>query len=201
MSDKAAENAKPNSEEGESEGGLLPAILAGAGILAVVALLVFGPSSSDDDVDPEVVENGGAAAGAQGRGGAAGRGGVQAREVDDPARRTRGGAKLNPQIKLPPMGMAPEIPAPQPDPPPDASTEEKIDWYERKLDEAIRMRESRKKFAERLPKMRERIEQSDNPEEQLAAFESRKKQVEENYAKARARVEELETKLAELRGM
>lgn len=205
MSAKTPEGTKTNSgtaQPEEKEGGLLPAILAGAGILAVVGLLVFGPSGKDDEDDSAKSADAAGAVAARGaKGAAASRGGIAAREVDDPARRAdRSRGKLNPAVKLPPMGMAPEVPAQSDEPPDFASVEEEIAWYERKLDEAERMLDYRKKFAERLPQVREKLEKGDNPEQQLAAFESRKKQVEENYEKAQARVEEIEAKLSELKG-
>ena len=49
-------------------------------------------------------------------------------------------------------------------------------------------------------KVKERIEAGPNPEEGLESFEGRKKIVEDNYASAQKDVEEIEAKLAELRG-
>jgi hypothetical protein len=125
-------------------------------------------------------------------------GGVPARAYDDPSR-PPGKPQINPAVKLPAVGMAPSVP-PKEEPPAFANRQEEIAWYERKLEQAIKARDSREKFAERLPQIRKRIEQSDNPKEGLAAFEGRKKIVEDNFTKAKAKVEEIEQKLRELRG-
>jgi hypothetical protein len=201
MSTKADEDGNPKAEatSEEKEGSLFPAILAGAGILAVVAVLALWPSGDDakDRASDAAGANGGAAGAAGAVGGVAGKGGVQARAADKASDNRSPEPKVNPAIKLPAVGMAPGVPPPE-KPPEFNDRAEEIAWYERKLEAAKQMRDSRKKFAERLPQVRERIEQSDNPDAQLAAFESRKKIVEENYAKAQKRVEELEQKLADL---
>ena len=202
MSTKADEDRNPTAEGAseEKEGGLFPAILAGAGILAIVGVLAFYPDGDDASGSGSGAggANGGASAAGAAAGLAAGRGGVQPREADKANANRAVEARVNPAIKLPAPGMAPSVPPPE-EPPMFTTREEEIAWYERKLETAIQMRESRKKFADRLPKVRERIERSDNPDAQLEAFESRKKIVEQNYEKAQQRVEELEQKLADLR--
>jgi hypothetical protein len=201
MSDKATEDANPTASESR-EGGLLPAMLAGAGILIVVALLVLWPSGDDGGSGPESLAGSaqGAAGAAGGGNGAGGRGGVQARDFDEASRQSPA-PRMNPAVRLPPQGagMAPGMPPKSDDPPEFASRQDEITWYEERLARAIQMRDSRQKFVERLPKIRERIEEGDNPEEGLKAFEGRKKIVEDNFAKAQARVDELEAKLAGLR--
>ena len=179
---------------------MLPVVIGGAAILAVFALIAFWPGKS-----PTSGTEGGkktAAAGVdgelEGRGG--GKGGVQAREYDEPSAPERPGRR-NPAVRLPNVGMAPEAPAAKDDTPPVfASKAEEIAWYERKLAQAQDVLEARQKFAERLPKVKEKIEQAPNAEKQLEAFEQRKKIVEDNYAKAQADVAELEKKLTDLRG-
>jgi hypothetical protein len=111
--------------------------------------------------------------------------------------------KINPAVRLPAGGMAPQgIPQKDDKPPEGASEEELIAWYEKKLEIAKRMLEQREKFKSRLPTMRERIESSNHPDrdKQLEAFEGRKKIVEENYESAKKKVEEYEAVLAEMRG-
>lgn len=185
----------------EDEPSFLPTVLAGAGILAVAALLIFWPSddAADRDGAGRSGQAGAAASDRNGKGGAGGAAGVGAREADAPT--TRPSRRRNPAIKLPETaGMAPVIPDPVPkDPPETATTEEKIAFYEKRLDQALHVRDNRKKFAERLPKVKERIEASPNPEASLKTYEQRKKIVEDNYAKAQQEVEDIEAKLAALR--
>ena len=185
----------------DEEQSVLPTVLAGAGILAVAALLIFWPSDDEakagaggaKDKAGQVADGGGANAAA------ARAAGVGAREVDAPT--TPNSRHRNPAIKLPPnVGMSPGMPEPAPkDPPADATTDEKIAFYEKRLEQAIRVRENRQKFKERLPSVRERIENGPNAAQQLETFEQRKKIVEDNYDKAVAEVEDIERKLAELR--
>lgn len=191
--------AATTSEEGNKS--MLPVLIGGAAILAVFALIAFWPgksSTSGSDGDKKA-----AAAGQdgdrQGKGGA-GQGGVQARDYDEPSAPERPGRR-NPAVRLPNVGMSPEAPAPKDDTPPVfASKAEEIAWYERRLEQANEVLSARQKFAERLPKVKEKIEQAPNSEQQLQAFEQRKKIVEDNYAKAQADVADIEKKLAQLRG-
>lgn len=197
--DKASE--KPKDEEQS----LLPTVLAFAGILVVAGVLIFWPS---DDKGDEGGEDKAAAAAADGKGkggaggGPAGQaGGVGARQVDA-ATTPEGRAARNPAIKMPPTarGMAPMPEAMPKDPPADAPVADKIAFYEKRLEQAERLVETRKKFVDRLPDVKARVETGPNPEEGLKAFEKRKAIVEDNYAKAQADVADLEKKLAELRG-
>jgi hypothetical protein len=201
MSTKASEDTNPNSsgDAEDKEGGLMPAIVAGAGILAVVAVLALWPSGDDKAAagDNAARASADGAAGAGARAAGAKRGGVQPRDADAADRGVKYG-KVNPAVKLPAVGIAPGVPPPE-EPPDFKNKEQEIAWYEKKLDQAMELRETRKKNVDHLPKVRERIEASDNPQEELATFESREKIVEENYAKAQERVEEIEAKLAELR--
>lgn len=166
--------------------------------MVVAALLIFD-FGDDEETQGDKSANAARAGEAEGGGGGAGanKGGVQSRPYD-PAEGPK--SRLNPAIKLPNVGMAP-APPPTPEEPPEFSnTAEEIAWYEKKLAGAIKIRDARKKFVERLPKVKERIEAGPNPEEGLASFEGRKKIVEDNYASAQKDVEEIEAKLAELRG-
>lgn len=180
---------------------MLPVVIGGAVILLVFALIAFWPGKSPDR-ESEAAKKA-AAANAESdrasRSGGGGKGGVQARDYDEPSAPARPG-KRNPAVRLPNVGMAPEAPAPKDDTPPVfASKSEEIAWYERKLVQAQEVLDARQKFAERLPKVRAKIEQAPNAEQQLQAFEQRKKIVEDNYAKAQADVAEIEKKLAQLR--
>jgi hypothetical protein len=175
-----------------------PILGVGAGILALAALIAFWPSDGDKSrkrgKQGELVE-----AGAGSAGGPGGKGGVQAREFDEAkgARESR----RNPAVRLPEgMGVSPQG-APQPEAPPNFETkEQEIAWYEKRLEKAIKARDDRKKFAERLPGVKERIEQSPNfSPEQLEAFKKRETVVKDNLTKAEAEVEKIEKKLAELR--
>ncbi len=210
MSTKAGKDENPNGSgpgNAESEGGLVPAILAGAGILAVVGLLVFWPSDDDGatnaDKDGKVATDGnGGKRAAAGRGGAAARGGggVGERSVDDAtpsATASRG--KVNPKLLPKRVGMAPGMPTEEP-PPKFNNVEDEIAWYEAKLTRAEGDVMAREKNVARLAKTKQRAEDSPDPGPALAKYEQDKKIVESNLAKAKAKVEEFETKLAELRG-
>lgn len=196
--DKTPETAK------DEDSSLLPTVLAGAGILVVAALLIFWPSGEDE---AEGKGAGKAAAAAEGKGeagegGPAGRAaGVGARAIDAPTT-PEGRSTRNPAIKMPAggRGMAPVPEAVPKDPPAEASTADKIAFYEKRLEQAIRVRDTRQKFVERLPDVKARVESSPNPDEGMKAFEKRKTIVEDNYTKAQADVAEIEKKLAELRG-
>jgi len=190
--------------QSEEEQSFLPTVLVGAGILAVAALLIFWPSDDaarGGNGAGAAGNEAGAAAGAN-AGGPRGRAaGVGSRPVDA-ATRPEAAGRRNPAIKLPAgaHGMAP-VPEPQPkDPPATATVDEKIAFYEKRLVQAERMLDNRKKFAERLTARQARIESAPDSDERLKEFEKRKAIVEDNYEKAKSDVEEIEGKLAELRG-
>lgn len=212
MSDKAGKDNNPNASgqgDDSSEGGLVPAILAGAGILAVVGLLVFWPSGDDDakaskDKDGKVADG-------RGKGSrtnkankkthdALGAGGVAARAVDDA---TPGSAavagKVNPRMLPKSVGMAPGLPTEEP-PPKFKNVQDEIAWYETKLDTASAQVKARQKNAARLAKMKEKAEDSPDPGTAIARYEKSKKIVEDNLTKAEAKVATIEKKLVELRG-
>lgn len=197
----AAPSAAPAAKKEEDQ-SVLPTVLAGAGILAVAALLIFWPSGDDskgagkdDAAAAGQADGGGAAGGAGGRAA-----GVGARPVD--AATTPESTRRNPALQMPAAGrgMAPVPEALPKDPPATATPDEKIAFYEKRLEQAERVLETRKKFVDRLPTVQARVEQSKNPEEGMKAFEKRKQIVEDNYAKAQRDVQDIEGKLAELRG-
>ena len=201
--ERASTSAEPTRTTAPTEArkSMMPVVIGGAAILAVFALIAFWPGKSTTRGTDDARKAAGAGVDGDREGrGAGGKGGVQARDYDEPSAPDRPG-KRNPAVRLPNVGMAPEAPAPKDDTPPVfASKAEEIAWYERKLAQAQEVLEARQKFAERLPKVKEKIEQSPNAEQQLQAFEQRKKIVEDNYAKAQADVAELEKKLSGLRG-
>ncbi len=193
----------PPAEQDEEQ-SVLPTVLAGAGILAVAALLIFWPS--DDDAGKAGAGGGKANAAASAKGGGAdgprGRAAGVGARPSDAATTPPGSSNRNPAIKFPSGGggMAPMPEVTPKDPPPDASTGDKIAFYEKRLETALRVQDSRKKFTERLAGLKERIEASPNPEQGMRTYERRKEIVEENYDKAKKDVADIEAKLAELRG-
>jgi len=198
QSDRAkGEHANDADEEG---GGLLPAIVVGAGILLVAALLIFDFGGSDKAEGKDGASSAQADGSAKGgRNGRAGKGGVESRPYD--AAKNNPESRINPKVRLANVGMAPQTTAPPPEKPPVFNNkEEEIAWLEKKLASAEQARDSRKLNVKRLADVKARIESGPNPTEQLKDFEGRKKIVENNYDKAVEKVEELEAKIAELRG-
>lgn len=200
MTSQSDAKPSPSGEDEEESGGLLPAIVVGAGILVVAALLIFDFGDSDDAQDGKTASS--ARDGSHGNGAVADgkghKGGIQSRPYD--AAKGRKGGRINPAV-LPKLGGMSTQAAPEPQKPPTfANTAEEIAWIEKKLVGAKRMRDDRKKFVERLPKVRARIEAGADPEKGLKSFDGRKKIVEDNYDKAVKKVEELEDRLTELRG-
>ena len=210
MSTKAGKDNNPNASgpgDESSEGGLVPAILAGAGILAVVGLLVFWPSGEDDakgskKKDGAVADGRGKASrtnGGKKKPDARGAGGVAARTVDDATPGGSASGKVNSRMLPKSVGMAPGLPEEEP-PPKFKNVQDEIAWYETKLDTASTQVDARRKNAERLKKMKEKAEESPDPGTALARYEKSKKIVEDNLARAEAKVATIEKKLAELRG-
>lgn len=210
MSTKAGKDNNPNTTgpgDESSEGGLVPAILAGAGILAVVGLLVFWPSGDDDAKDSKKKDDAvadGRGKGSRTNGGkkkpdARGAGGVAARAVDDATPGGSASGKVNPRMLPKSVGMAPGLPEEEP-PPKFKNVEDEIAWYETKLDTANTQVDARRKNVARLTKMKEKAEDSPDPSTAMARYEKSKKIVEDNLRKAEAKVAKIEKKLAELRG-
>lgn len=182
-------------------------VVAGIGVLAaIIAAIALWPKSDAADTGGKGKGKPGASASANagdadGKGGSGKGGGVAARTYDNPSAPGNSG-KINPAVRLPNLGMAPEgaVPAEPEKPPVFANTAEEIKWYEARLERANQTLESRKKFLDRLPATKERVAAGPDPQRQLEVFEGRKKIVEENYAKAQSDVLEIERKLKELRG-
>lgn len=182
-------------------------LVAGVGVLlAVIAAILMWPKGAPDAGERKRATAAGAsdragkgADGVDGRNGQAA--GVAARTNDEPSA-PGGGGRMNPAVRLPNVGMAPEGGgAPKDDTPPAfANVAEEIAWYEGRLGRAAKTLEARKKFYDRLPDVRARVAAGPDPQRQLEAFEGRKKIVEDNYAKAQADVIEIEGKLKSLRG-
>jgi hypothetical protein len=187
----------PDAKPQEGGGGMLPALLAGAGILIVAGLLIFG---GDDDKAAKQAEGKDAkSASMQSKAGSGGnKAGLATREVD-PASQPKDGPKLNPRIanSIVTGGMAPGKP---PEPTSFESVAAEIAYWEDELREANRMLEIREAAVERIPEIEEAIRTGNDPVNGLKEFENRKKVVADNLDRAKKRVEEVEGKLAKLRG-
>jgi hypothetical protein len=178
-------------------------VVVGVGLLvAVLAIIALWPG--DEPRGRAGRDDSAQGRGAEGRSGAVAaagedRGGVKPRAYDEPSA-PGGSGKRNPAVKLPPVGMSPDMPSNDDTPPVFESKQAEIAWYEAKLASAQKNLESRKKFVDRLPAVRERLEKGPEPDKQLEAFEGRSKIVTANYDRAIAKVSELEKKISELRG-
>jgi hypothetical protein len=199
-------NEAPKAAEASERKSMMP-VVAGVGVLAaIIAAIALWPRSDATDAGGKGKDK--AAASSSDKGGKSGdgagnekAGGVAARAYDNPNAPGQSG-KVNPAIRLPNLGMAPEgAGPPEPETPPTfANKAEEIAWYEARLARATQTLESRQKFADRLPATKDRVASGPDPQRQLEVFEGRKKIVEENLAKAQADVAEIERKLKELRG-
>lgn len=186
---------------------MLPALLAGVGILLVGALFFFG--GDDDDkakqADNKTARNASAqTARANGKNTASARNGVAGRQSDEANQQNRRPKpRLNPAIGEAVlgegMGPAPKSGA-QGDPETFESQEDEITYWEDELREANRMLEIRERAVERIPTIEEKIRNGNDPEGGLIEFEKRKEVVRKNLEKAQARVEEVEGKLEDLKG-
>ena len=190
---------KPNQNTEEAGGGMLPALLAGAGILAVAALFIFG---GDDDSKTEATQNkdGQAAHSSSAQTGANPKGGVAARQADKATNSGRPTPRLNPRIAdaVVTEGMAP-APNKKPEPTSWGSVDEEIVYWEDQLREANRMLEIRERASEHVPRQEEKIRELGSPED-LAEFQQRKVVVASNLERAQSRVDEVQLKLQNLRG-
>ena len=173
---------------------MLPALLAGAGILAVAGLFIFG---GNDDAKQATEAKDGKAASATRSGGA--KGGVAARQADG-ANSGRTKPKLNPRIANAVIteGMAP-TPTKEPVPESFPSKEAEIEYWEKQLVKANSVLASRERSQAHVPNAEARIRENGTPEE-LADFERRKTIVADNLTRAQEKVEDIEAKLSELRG-
>lgn len=189
--------ATPNPEN--EGGGMLPALLAGAGILLVAGLLIFGGDGGDDDQAKEASEaktKASASASAQTASGP--KGGVTALPADDANSRAQG-PRLNPRIAnaIVTEGMAP-APTKKPEPTSFASSTEEIIYWEEQLRAANSELEMRLRASETAPRQEEKIREHGSAED-LVAHQNRMKVVNDNLERAQARVAKVEDKLAELR--
>ena len=182
----------PNKAAGEG-GGMLPAVLAGAGILLVAGLFIFG---GDDETASEAKDPKTASANAHSAGSA--QPGVAARQADA-ANSNQTKPRLNPRIAKAVVteGMAPS-PNKKPEPTSFASTAEEMAYWEEELRSAENMLEIRQRAADYAPSAEEKIRQNGTPED-LAQFQKRLVVVTDNLEKAKARVAEVEAKLEALR--
>jgi hypothetical protein len=208
-STEGEEKAPAKAADGDRErgGGLLPALLAGAGLLVVAGLLVFGPgrgseeTESEDSADKKKKKGEEVAAkGARGP-----KGGVGARNTDE-AQDGRPKPRVNPRIEraIPFGSMAEQAPPGEKEPPTFADKEEEITYWEKELTNAQDMVEIRKRALQRMDKIRSQIEdgtrEAADKEKALDDFERRKGIVVKNLETAEAELAEIEGKLSKLRG-
>jgi hypothetical protein len=190
--------AKPQDDESRG-GGILPAALAGIGILVVAGIFIFG-GGDDDEKDKK---DSAAAKRERSKDGARkDRGGVESRRADDATTPSRKTPKLNPRFagKLPTGGMAPERAPAKEEPTSFASTAEERDYWRGRVDEAQRMVEMRQRAIDRLPRLEQSIRDGNDPENGMKEFERRKEVVEENLERDTAKLDEAKAKLESLGG-
>lgn len=186
---------KSPNQAGEG-GGLLPALLAGAGILLVAGLFIFG--GDDEKTASEAKDQKSANASAHTANG--GKPGVASRQADDATKTSAPRPKLNPRIAKAVVteGMAPQ-PSKEPEPTSFESSADEIAYWEGELRTAESMLEMRQRAADYAPKSEDDIRRNGTPED-LAEFQKRIVVVNDNLEKAKARVAEVEAKLEDLRG-
>lgn len=188
----------PDPKSQAEGGGMLPALLAGAGILAVAGLFIFGGDDDAAKQASEAKDKQSASASSSSRSGDP-KGGIAERRVDGADKGARPTPKLNPRIAnaVVTEGMAP-TPHKEPVPESFPSRAAEIEYWEGQLVKANSLLEARERSSAHVPKAEERIRDSGSPEE-IADFERRKEIVAANLERAKERVAEVETKLAELR--
>lgn len=178
---------------------MLPALLAGAGILIVAGLLIFG--GDDEDAAKRGATDKTKSANIQSKSADGGKSGVAAREVDDATVRSDGSkVKLNPRIANSLVQGGGMAPAKKEEPTSFASVDDEITYWEDELRDANRMLEIRERAVEHIPQIEEAIREGNDPVNGLKEFEARKKVVADNLDRAKKRVEEVEGKLTKLRG-
>ena len=185
----------PGNSPAEEPQGALGAILVGAAILLVAALLIFWPSSETaGEAGGKAGRVGGQQAAYNGDGEDNARGrGISPREVD-PAQVPVGVTpRVRDGILAPNNGMA-MAPTREPEPTSFPSVAAEITYLEKKLEAARESLKSRGVFVERMKKMQERAPVSD-----FERTSARAKIVQDNYDKAQARVDDLEYKIKLLR--
>jgi hypothetical protein len=180
-------------------GGLLPALLAGAGILLVAGLFIFG-GDDEQQADGKTKDQKTATADAQKAGRVGGVGGVGSRPTDGASQSSRPKPRLNPRIAnaVVTEGMAPS-PNKKTEPTTFKSTEDEIAYWEAELRAAETNLDMRERASEMAPATAEKIREKGDPNE-IAQFERRLQVVADNLEKAKARVAEVEGKLEDLRG-
>jgi hypothetical protein len=179
---------------------MLPALLAGAGILLVAGLFIFGgddeKEAANKTKDQQTANANAHTANRDGKGG------VASRPTDDATQSASGRPKprLNPRIAnaVVTEGMSPS-PNKKEEPTSFASTDEEIAYWEEELRTAEHMLDMRERAAELAPATAEKIRQNGTPEE-IAQIERRLEVVNDNLEKAKARLEEVQGKLKELKG-
>ncbi len=174
---------------------MLPALLAGAGILLVAGLFIFG---GDDEAASEAKDPKTASAAAH-TADRSGKPGVAARESEAANQASKPKPRLNPRIAnaVVTEGMSPE--PKKPEPTSFASSAEEIAYWEEQLRVAESQLEMRQRAADYAPSAEDDIRRNGTAED-LAEFQKRLVVVNDNLSKAKARVEEVEEKLASLRG-
>jgi hypothetical protein len=187
--------------ESEDEGGLLPAALAGAGILLFAALLIFG---TGDEAEPAAAKN--AAGQAKAKSGPVGKAGVASRPVDSARRAPTETAappppkhRINPAVQE--LLVTDEMRDPSAAPPSrpvfDTPEEERI-FVQKQLDGAKRLLENRTRSLEKFTRLEEEAKNGPNPDEALDALTEKKTRLERAIEHSNAQVAKFEAKLAEL---
>lgn len=188
--------------ESEDEGGLLPAALAGAGILLFAALMIFG--TGDDEPEAKAANADGTASGAaknQARG--ARNTGLASRAVDSAKRDPAAGpampqpprGRMNPNVKK--LMVTTEMTDPEPRQPPkfDNPDDERAFW-EKMLKDAIRVRDMRQRGLDKMPKLETDARNSANPDAALDALADKKTRIIAALKHSESKIAELEVKVA-----
>lgn len=204
-SSNSGKEAPETSNSGDSgaeakEGSILPAVVAGAGLLLVAGVLMFG---GGDDKPKSGSDKDGATASRDNEGDSSKskKAGVGGRDVDD-AKGSGGKPKprVNPRIQEAAVfGSLAEQPPGEKGPPEFDTKEEEIEWWEQRLLAEESQLAMRKKAVDRLPKTREQL-QKRYPDNFELEFERKKAIVESNLEAQQKKVAEVESKLEELRG-
>lgn len=194
MADAPHSKPPPNAPADEPQGSL-GAVLIGAAVLAIAALLIFWPDSETASKTGKGGRDGGAAGQASNVAGGGGAGGVargiQPRAIDPAEGRSQ--PQVTPGLMAPSNGLA-MVPERKPDPTSFPSAAAEIAFFEKKLEQARADLTARTTFLERMKKQKD-----DAPISETDKMNQRSKVVQENFDKARARVEELEEKVAGLK--
>ncbi|NVB40006.1 hypothetical protein G6O69_19330 [Pseudenhygromyxa sp. WMMC2535] len=190
----------PKSKQGSDGGGMLPALLAGVGILLVAALFFFGGDEDEDKAAAKEAAGKDQASASSRTASGSSKTGIAARRTDD-AQPSAPKPRLNPRIanSMVGSGMAPNSDKPE-EPSSFESKDEEIIYWEDELRAANQTLEMRQRAMEHIPAIEEKIRNGKDAERSLAEFEKRKEVVEENLEKAEDRVKTIEEKLEKLRG-